>query len=684
MHNNGLAILLFVIFSLLIGALLKAVMRNSRLPYTVVLLLVGIAAGGLNHFGVFGSDTLAASIFTEVGNIDPHLILYLFLPTLIFESAYSMEPHLFFRIAPQIAVLAVIGLIISMVLSALAVSWLLTWGIGTALLFGALISATDPVAVVALLKEKSSRKRLETLIEGESLLNDGTAIVFFALFYGFALGTTTEVKVLPVIGEFIWVVSAGLVTGVVVGWLVLWFIGKLINQPLIEITLSVAAAYLTFIIAESLHVSGVVALVALALMFSTIGRTRISPEIAHFLHQFWEMMTYMANTLIFLIVGIVIMAHAVFDSLQLWIALGLLYVLLTLIRSTSVLILMPILERIGVGITRQKATVLVWGGLRGAVSLSLALSLAQDSAVPEQLREQILFLTAGIVFLTIVINGSTMEWLLHMLKLDELPPAKEASVQKARQKINQQMSGFIKSLLNNPFFNMVKRESLGRYIAENNSNVDGDTQNNIMIKQEDIDVAFMRRLLEIERSDYWRQFEEGNIGRQAAFVLSRSVEQALDNNPLIAPRQSLDESFKVPAPPKWLQKVPVMGQSMEQWLFSRLSLSYDIARGFVVAQEEMRKHIKALQPDDKTGEYIAAMIDKNCTQAFSFTQHINREYPELIASLQSKSARRLLLNHERSLIWKMEHDGVLETAEAQHLIDNIEDQMLKMRSEKKG
>ena len=226
---------------------------------------------------------------------------------------------------------------------------------------------------------------------------------------------------------------------------------------------------------------------------------------------------------------------------------------------------------------------------------------------------------------------------------------------------------------------MVKAESLGRFIGADNEAT--GAANKIVIKQEDMDVAFMRRLLEIERSDYWRQFEEGNIGRQAAFVLSRSVEQALDNNPVIAPRHSLDDSLNVPSPPKWLQTIPIMGNSMEEWLFTRLSLSYDIARGFVMAQEEMREHIKALQPDRETGESIEAMIDKNCTQAFSFTHYINREYPELIARLQSKSARRLLLNHERSLIWKMEHDGVLETAEAQHLIDNIESQMLKMRAE---
>ncbi len=678
MHNSGLLILVFVIFSLLIGALIKAMMKNSRVPYTVVLLLIGIAAGGMNQLGLFGTNTMMNGIFTQVGHIDPHLILYLFLPTLIFESAYSMEPHLFFRIAPQIALLAIIGLIISMVLSALAVSWLLSWSLGVALLFGALISATDPVAVVALLKEKSSRKRLETLIEGESLLNDGTAIVFFSLFYGFALGTTTEVKALPVIGEFIWVVSAGLIIGTSIGWLVLWFIGKLINQPLIEITLSVSAAYLTFIIAESLHVSGVVALVAIALMFSTLGRTRISPEISHFLHQFWEMMTYMANTLIFIIVGIVIMTHTTFDTPQLWLVLAALYILLTLIRSFSVLILMPLLARIGVGITRQKATVLVWGGLRGAVSLSLALSLAQDSAVPQQLREQILFLTAGIVFLTIVINGSTMEWLLHLLNLDKLPPAKDASVQKARQTINEQMKAFINTLAHNPFFNMLKKDFLVRLISDYSSDTASAKKN---INAEDNDIAFVRRLLEIERSDYWRQFEEGYIGRHAATILSRSVEQALDNKPVIAPRHALEDSFKVPVPPKWIQKLPVIGQSMEEWLITHLSLSYDIARGFVTAQEEVRSHIRDLQPDENSGVHINEMIDRNCAQVFSFTRHINSKYSELITELQSKSARRLLLNHERSLIWKMEQEGILEAAEAQHLIDNIEMQMLKMRHE---
>jgi NhaP-type Na+/H+ or K+/H+ antiporter len=670
MHDVGFSTLIFVVFAFLVGALVKAIMKNSRLPYTVVLLLIGLFIGFLDHLSFFATHSLASDIVHQVGTIDPHLILFLFLPTLIFESAYSMESHLFFRILPQIALLAVVGLVISMVLSALAVHWLLSWSFGVALLFGALISATDPVAVVALLKEKSSRKRLETLIEGESLLNDGTAIVFFSLFYGFAVGSSVEVNAISVVGEFIWVVSAGLIVGIAVAWSSLWVIGKLVDQPLIEITLSVVAAYITFIIAESLHVSGVVALVALALMYSTIGRTKISPEISHFLHQFWDMLAYLANTLIFLIVGIVIVSNTRFDSAELWISLIVLYIVLVLIRSISVIVLMPILERIGVGITRQKATVLVWGGLRGAVSLALALTIVQDTNIPEALREQILFLTAGIVFLTIVINGSTMEYLLKLLNLDKFPPAKEASIIKAEKSITIHMQSYFKTLIHNPFFDKIKIDSLGNYIEEFDTN-----QKIKNVDEEEIDIAFMRRLLEIERSDYWRQFEEGRIGRHATSLLSKSVESALDNSPSIYPRPVLEELFKIPTPPKWISSIPVMGGSVDKWVLTHLSLSYDIARGFVEAQEEIRSHIKKLQPSEEVAKQVEDMVDKNISKAFTFTRELNKIYPELITKLQSLSARRLLLNHERYLIWKMEHDGVLESSEAGHLIDKIEKQM---------
>ena len=265
-----------------------------------------------------------------------------------------------------------------------------------------------------------------------------------------------------------------------------------------------------------------------------------------------------------------------------------------------------------------------------------------------------------------------MEWLLNVLELNKLPLAKEASVQKAQQTLHTKMQVFFKTLRNSPFFDKVELESVKNFIDINN-------KNNLLntFETEDIDVAFMRRLLEIERSDYWSQFEDGNIGRQATFILSRSVEEALDNTPIITPRPSLEDVFKLSDPPKWIDNVPFMGEQMDNWVFTHLSLSYDIARGFITAQEKIRLHVKKLQPSQQAGDLIEDMINKNCSMTLSYIQHVNETYPELISQLQLKSVRRLLLNHERSLIWKMEHDGVLENAEAQHLIDDIELQMHK-------
>ncbi|HEY7865747.1 MAG TPA: cation:proton antiporter, partial [Psychromonas sp.] len=237
MHlDSSVLIVIFVILSLLFGALIKSASKILSSPYSVILLLAGLS------LGLYGrTDHIQANLpglksaLTNLAQVDPHLILLLFLPTLIFESAFSMDPHLFKRMLKQIIVLAVPGLMISTALTAVFTFYLFPWKWSwtVCFLFGALISATDPVAVVSLLKEISSRKRLETLIEGESLLNDGTAIVFFSLFYGLlTLGSEANLDIIVISGSFLSVVLLGLFTGLAVGIVFLFWIGRLFNQPL--------------------------------------------------------------------------------------------------------------------------------------------------------------------------------------------------------------------------------------------------------------------------------------------------------------------------------------------------------------------------------------------------------------------------------------------------------------------
>ena len=311
--------LFFLIIALIIGAGTRHFLKKSPLPYTVSLLVIGLGLGALSRIGIFGewniiglklNAVFISDAISWAGQINPHLILFIFLPTLVFEAAFAMDVHTFKKTSANAFILAVPGIIVALLLTALTILLIKISGIGLgnwtwtlALLFGTVISATDPVAVVAILKEVGASKKLATLIEGESMLNDGTAIVIFMVILATISGTGSGASPFS---EFIRVSVGGTLVGLAVGYLIIAWVKKVFNDPLVEITVIVAAAYMTFYVAEHfLHVSGVLGLVSFGLLMASVGRTRISPEVEHFLHEFWELLAFIANTLIFLIVGVV-------------------------------------------------------------------------------------------------------------------------------------------------------------------------------------------------------------------------------------------------------------------------------------------------------------------------------------------------------------------------------------------
>ena len=677
MHLDGsVLILMFVVLSLLLGALVKSLPKLLISPYSVVLLLAGLG------FGLYGrSDHMAENLpelslaLDDLSLIDPHLILLLFLPTLIFESAFAMETHLFKRMFSQIAILAVPGLILTTALTAILAKYFFPWDWSwtVCFLFGALISATDPVAVVSLLKEVSSRKRLETLIEGESLLNDGTAIVLFTLFYGLlALEGEPSINLLTISGSFLYVVFLGLLIGLLIGGLILWWVGHLFNKPIIEITLTVSAAYLAYFIAENIfHVSGVVAVVALGLLLASVGRTRISPEVAGFLHHFWQMMAHIANTLIFILVGIIIATRIRLDVMDWWITLAGLYIGIQLIRAFSVMLFMPLLKRIGIGINRAKAVVLIWGGLRGAVSLALALIIAQDTVLALDFGDQVLFLTAGIVVLTIVINSSTMTMLLRYFGLDKLPLAKQDSLNKAKQTIKQRLLNEIPQLQKNEFLQHANWLLLIKPLKE--IQIPAEMQN------KDLCVAFRRRLLEAERQFYWSQFNQGALTGLAVQQLVNAVQAALDGDPKISPRTVLFEFWKTPFYMRWFNRVPFLNRIIVHFSFERLALSYDTARGFIQAQQEIESFVESLSPSKQDTEMTMADIAQNKIQTRLHIQQLRDNFPDLSYSIETHTAHRLMLNLERAYLNDLITEGVLDESEANKLTKVIEQKLANLK-----
>lgn len=698
-HSNALLVLLFVTAALLIGAVTRQRLKDKALPYTVALLLIGLLLGlGNQNLWLAQQLPTASQTLNLVANIDPHLILFVFLPILIFESAFSMEVHLFKKMASQIATLAVPGLILSTLITAALMKWLLPWDWSwpVALMFGALISATDPVAVVALLKEVSSRKRLETLVEGESLFNDGTAIVLFGLFFSLVMGGS-NLSLAAISLDFIQVVAGGLLLGAVVGYLGVRWLRQIFNDPMIEITVSLAIAFSVFFLAESwLHVSGVVAIVAMALVFASSGRTGISPEVEHLLHHFWQMLAHIANTIIFLLVGIIIGSQVEWQSLQLWWYLLLLYPAIMLVRALVVLLFMPLLKKLGIGITRQKATVLVWGGLRGAVSLALALSLAQNTELDGELKQQILFLTAGIVVLTTVINGSSMGWLLAKLGLAGLPPAKQAMVDKAEQQIQQQLQLARQQLQqDNTLDNIDWPDGSDNIAALNQGKTPDNKQENSPENKplapsndaswEDTNIAFKRRLLETERQHYWTLFKQNSIGPEATTKLVEAVEFALDREPIIAPRHKIEDYWlsryqqSHEANTLWLERLKkLITDCSDHMKEQRLLRHYDSLRGFILAQQHTQTFIERLSPNAKDGQQACAQYQRNTDWATQLLSQLQAEQPDLAQTYSRYTGSRLLLSKRRDLIEQLHHSAVLDSPEANKLTEAVERELAKL------
>ncbi len=382
-----------IIELLLIASLVAIAVRRLRIPYSVALVVVGLL--------------LTTQSPVEI-DLTPELILALFVPPLVFEAAFHLNFTELRTSLSTILLLAVPGVI----LTTLVVGGLLSWGPGlafsSALVFGALIAATDPVAVVSLFRILGVPKRLGVLVEGESLFNDGTAIVLFNLVLAFAL--TGEFNLFRSLGDFVRVSVGGALVGFLLGWLVSRLIAR-VDDYLIETTLTTVLAFGSYLLAEQLHFSGVLAVVAAGLVNGNIGPQGMSPTTRIVLFNFWEYVAFLANSMVFLMIGLQVNIPVLLEHWHLvaWAILA-----VTLARVLVVYGLGGIANRWLETIPLRWQHVISWGGLRGAISLALALSLPAALGPDRELLRTMAF---GVVLFTLLVPATTMSRLVRRLKI---------------------------------------------------------------------------------------------------------------------------------------------------------------------------------------------------------------------------------------------------------------------------
>jgi len=506
----------FLLLLLIAASLIALVTIRLKIPYTVALVIGGVA---IDLFHVPIREILGEG--APAGVLTPDVIFILFLPGLLFESGINVQVGYLRENLLPITLLAVAGVLIAAVVTGCAVHWALGVPLTVALVFGALISATDPISVLALFKDMGVNRRLAVLMEGESLFNDGTAVVVFQILAAGAL--TGSLSLAAGFTRFLIVSLGGAVLGLLLGYAVSKITGQ-VDNPSIEITLTTILAYGSYLLAEHLHVSGVIATVGAGLMVGNYGaaygmsaRTRVA------LWSFWEYFAFVINSLVFLLIGIEVhVADLIGFSPAILVAIG----VVLLARALTVYSLTPVSNRFARAISWRWRHVLVWGGLHGGVSMALALSLGEEFPY----RRLILAMTFGVVAFSIIVQGLTMKPLVRRFGLvkvrehvyDRLKVS-QAALSRARSELDELLASH---LITYPVYQRLLAELKQRQ-DQVGSEISQVQERDPEVAEEELRSARMR-LITAEKSAIRRAAADGLISVTLADEMIEAADERLD------------------------------------------------------------------------------------------------------------------------------------------------------------
>jgi monovalent cation:H+ antiporter, CPA1 family len=416
---------------LVVVAVSQPVAVRLHLAPVVLLAVIGAAIGAVSTFLLRSSlsdrfDGIAAS-FVNLP-VSSETFVYVFLPLLVFEGAITTDVRRMLEDAAPILMLAVVATVVATAVVGLALWPVSGLPLVVCLLLGSVVATTDPAAVIAVFRDVGAPARLTRLVEGESLLNDAAAIVMFVVLLGVIVsGRQPDIAGGAV--QFIVAFIGGAVLGVVSGRLLLHLIPWTRDDRLAEATLTVALPYLVFIAAEHLfHVSGVVAVLTAGLTVSTSGRSIIAPYNWSFITDLWAQIAFWAHSLVFVLASLLVprlLLDVQFHDLML---IAVMIAAAFGARLLLLFLLLPLLSlaKLTQPISTAYKLAIAWGGLRGALTLVLALAVTENSTLNPEVQRFVAVLATGMVLFTLLVNGTTLRSVIHLLSLDRLSPVDQA------------------------------------------------------------------------------------------------------------------------------------------------------------------------------------------------------------------------------------------------------------------
>ncbi|WP_020565170.1 cation:proton antiporter [Methylosarcina fibrata] len=466
------------LFSLMLVSLAVFIIsKKVGLPYTVLLVIAGSLLVPLSHVEFFS--------FITSFKLTPELLFFVFLPILIFESAYNMNIRNVTENIYSIGLLAVVGLLISTSFIGVAGYYLFKW-VGlevpmlALLLFGAIISSTDPVAVLALFKEYGAPRRLTLIFEGESLFNDSTGFAAFLVVLDLVQhGYHGADSIAAALASFFTMLLGGIVFGLMMGFVFAKLIEMAKGNEHLEITLTLLVAHLTFVLTEvisehlvilgqEIRLSSIIATLTSSMVIGNYGRYKMSPQVEEYMEKFWGYFAFIANSLVFILMGLLFVGLSIKLDVAIW------YILLAIAvtaagRAIAVYLPLWFLNKTGKEETIPASWMhlLAWGSLRGALAVIMVLLIPGDLTLPGwtfdfSLKQFVAALTIGSIYFTLLIKATTIGRVMHALEIDVLTPEEEVGYYKSKAQMYEESLRtiddlFDKKQLTQQQFNLLQR-----------------------------------------------------------------------------------------------------------------------------------------------------------------------------------------------------------------------------------